>query len=382
MRDTERAAARRTFLCFINSSTPARSAVKLLCAATLLLAGAFNCQAQSSGVTQAMHLRSDSGPRIATLAEIFEIERSVTLKDDDRVTTVLPILTIRRDGGFLVTDPQEYQVRRYDSLGNLRSYFGGRGNGPGEFTDLVGAVELSNGEIVAAEATGRLTWLNRRGRQVRSLVTGLDRVFTIAALNDSTVILTGKQPGRPDGPLIHVWDLKRNVARRAFFRMPRHARNLDRAYAYASAVDVAVRGDTAAAIQALSDTVYFFNIATGQELPKMPIPSRYFRHVRQPPPKDLQEDVSARVRWSGSFSRVSKLFWSPEDGSLYVTYFDMEGRDPRWSLVHMRRGDTPSVEVRHIPRLLAVSSLSRLVFIHPESLEPNQWVIGTRSSGS
>lgn len=327
-------------------------------------------------------MQLQSTPRAATLDEVFRLERSLTLRDEGRVTTVLPILTVARDGSFLVADPREFQVRRYDSLGNLLAFFGGRGTGPGEFSRLIGAVQLGDGEIVAAEANGRLAWFNSSGQELRSESTGLALVFNVALVNDSTLALAGRMPGETDGPLIHLWDLKRNRVQRKFFTVPPHDPDLDPAFAFAGAVDIAIRGDTVAAILALSDTVYFFDLRNGRELPKMPIPSRHFRPVTQPPPADMQGDAAARTRWSESFSRVSRIFWAP-DGSLYVQYFDMQRTEPLWSFVHMRRGNARPVEVRHIPRLLAVSAVdSRLYFIHPQSSEPSVWAIGRRSSGS
>jgi hypothetical protein len=357
------------------------AAVKLCFATILLLAGALNCQTPASNGSQAMQLQSESTPKVATLNEVFNLERSLTLRDGGRVTTVLPILTLVRDGSFLVADPREFQIRRYDSLGNLLSFFGRRGTGPGEFSRLIGAVQLADGEIVAAEATGRLAWFNASGEELRSESTGLALVFNVALVDDSTLAIAGRMPGETDGPLIHLWDLKRNRVRTKFFSVPPHDPDLDPAYAFAGAVDIAVRGDTLAATLALSDTVYFFGL-DGRELPKMPIPSRHFRPVRRPPPADLQGDPAARTEWSESFSRVSKVFWAP-DGSLYVQYFDMRRTEPVWSFVHMRRGNARPVEVRHIPRLLAVSAVdSRLYLIHPQSSEPSVWAIGSRSSGS
>jgi hypothetical protein len=354
--------------------------VKLLSFSFLLLAGSLNCQASAPQAAQAMRVRSQHELVSRELAQVFQVERTVTLHDGDRVTSILPVLTLEPDGRFFVVDPREHQIRRYDSLGNLLLAFGRRGEGPGEFTRLVGAAPLANGEIVAADATGRITIFDPAGRQTRTAPSGLGMIYNLALVNDSTLALAGRTPGASDGPFIHIWNLKQQRIITSFFQMPPHDRDLDAAYAFSGAVDVAIRGDTVAATIALSDTVYLF-MTDGRAVDKLPMPSRQFRHVRRGPPENLQEDTDARLEWSRSFSRMSKVFWAP-DGSLYVQYFDIRESDPQWSFVHMRRGDAPAVEVHDNPRLLAVSpSDSRLYFIHPHSQVPSEWVIGRISYG-
>jgi hypothetical protein len=326
-------------------------------------------------------MHSASEPRVIQIEDAIDVGRTLTLRDGGRVTTVLPTLALQQGGGFFVVDLREHQIRRYDSIGNLISYFGRPGSGPAEFERLAGAVQTRSGAIIAADASGYLAYLDSTGRESKRVRTGLGPIYNIALVNDSVVALTGRLPGRADGPFVHLWNTRQERIANSFFDMPRHAPELAPAYAYAGAVDVAVRHDTVAAIVALSDTVYLFT-TDGRAVGKLPMPSRHFRQITRPPPPNLQEDVGARVAWSSSFSRMSKVFWAA-DGSLYVQYFDLEQVDPRWSLIHMRRGGTPPVEMHDVPRLLTVSPFdNRLYFINPQTLEPNQWVIGTRSSGS
>lgn len=354
--------------------------MKLLSFSFLLLAGSLNCQASAPQAAQTM--RADTQHEVVSreLGQVLHVERTVTLHDGERVTTILPVLTLEADGRFFVVDPREHQIRRYDSLGNLLLAFGRRGGGPGEFARLMAAVPLANGEVVAADASGRLTFFDPAGREPRTADSGLGLIYNMALVDDSTLALAGRTPGGADGPFVHLWDLKQQRIRGSFFRMPPHDRDLDAAYAFSGSVDVAVRGDTVATTIALSDTVYLFT-TDGRALDKLPMPSRHFRHVRRSPPENLHEDAGGRLEWSRSFSRMSQVFWAP-DGSLYVQYFDIHESDPRWSFVHMRRGREPAVEVHDNPRLLAVSPFdSRLYFIHPQSQEPTEWVIGRISYG-
>jgi hypothetical protein len=362
------------------TSSRLSTVVKLLSFSFLLLAGSLNCQASAPQAAQTMRVGSQHELVSREFSQVFQSERTVTLQDGNRVTTVLPVLTVEPGARFFVVDPREQGIRRYDSLGNLLLAFGRRGGGPGEFTRLVGAASLSSGEIVAVDATGRVTFFDATGNQTRTAQSGLGLIYNIALVNDSTLALAGRALDGGDGPFVHIWDLTRQRITTSFFEMPPHDRDLDAAYAFSGAVDVAVRGDTVATTIALSDTVYLFTTG-GRALEKLPMPSRHFRHVRRSPPQNLQQDADARLEWSRSFSRMSKVFWAP-DGSLYVQYFDIRDSDPQWSFVHMRRGREPAVEVHDNPRLLAVSPFdARLYFIHPESQVPNVWVIGRSSSG-
>jgi hypothetical protein len=354
--------------------------VKLLSVGVLMLAGSLNCQTSAGSAGHSMGAGIPMGEvTTAKLEDVFRIERTITLQDGGAVITVLPVLTVQPTGDLFVFDPREHQVRRYDSLGGLTSYFGSRGGGPGAFIRLAGAVQLANGDVVTAETSGQIARFDARGKELERFTTDLAPLYNIALIDDSTVALAARKTGASDGPLVHIWDLRRRRLIRSFFQMPEHDPALESAYA-TGAVDVAVRGDTAAVTVALSDTVYLFTVR-GDPVAKLPVPSRHFRRVARPLPSDVQQNPAALQEWTASFSRISKVFWAP-DGSMYVQYFDLRLAEPEWNVVHMRRGGGPAVEVQGSPRLLAVSpSDSRLYFIHPQSDEPNVWAIGSPTSG-
>src|SRR5688500_16227613 len=70
--------------------------------------------------------------------------RTLTLEENDHVVNVLIRATPDPRGGYLVSDEQENQLRRYDTQGRLLLSVGRRGSGPREFTGLNRAVRLAS----------------------------------------------------------------------------------------------------------------------------------------------------------------------------------------------------------------------------------------------
>jgi hypothetical protein len=318
----------------------------------------------------------------AELEDIFRIERSIRVEETRRAPIVLPVVTADSQGRFLVADIQQHQIRRHDQDGKLLLVFGARGDGPGEFNDLAGAVEVAGGQIVAVDdGDGEIIYFSPTGDELERHQTGLATIHNIVVVNDTTVAITGRAAGDIEGPQVHLWNLRQDRIVRSFFQVPPHKPNLRPAYRFSDNVDVAIRGDTAAVTIALSDTVYLFTL-DGRMRAKLPLVAPHFRQVQSPPPDDITVNVTNRRAWSRTFSRISRVFWAV-DGSLYVQYFDLATASPVWSLVHIRRDGGPSREVRNNPRLLTVSAYdSRIYFVHPESEADTLWAIGRQSTTS
>jgi hypothetical protein len=318
----------------------------------------------------------------AELEDIFKIERTIRVEETNRAPIVLPIVTADSLGRFLVADIQQEQVRRYDQDGKLLLVFGSRGDGPGEFSDLAGAVEIGGRQIIAVDdGDGEIIYFDPSGHEVERHETGLETIHNIVTVDDSTVAITGREAGDFDGPMVHLWSIRQDRIVRSFFQVPPHKPSLRSAYLFSDNVDVAIRGDTAAVTMALSDTVYLFTL-DGRMHAKLPLVSPHFRQVQSSPPADIGENVNTRRAWSRTFSRISRVFWAV-DGSLYVQYFDLTTASPEWSLIHIRRDGGPAREVRNNPRLLTVSAYdSRLYFVHPKSEADTLWAIGRQSIAS
>jgi hypothetical protein len=275
-------------------------------------------------------------------------------------------------GGFLVADADEAQVRRYAGDGRLLTVFGRKGRGPGEFTRLTAAVRTSNNAIAAVEIDGRLSLFDESGTNLlRTWRTGLGPVYTAARLGDSAIVLAGRIGGRMETDLLHVWDVRQERVVHSFFHTPAAPRRMRGAYALAGTSGVAVRGDTIAAVFALTDSV-FLHSGDGRLLESIHIPFQHFRPAVEPLP--MKASLSEYREWGSKFSAISKIFWTA-NGDFLIQYYDTDGLNPAWRLLRMDRQGRRVFELIDSPELLAVSAPeSRLFFIEPSTLTPNRWL--------
>ncbi|HEU4557413.1 MAG TPA: hypothetical protein VFS20_06165, partial [Longimicrobium sp.] len=303
-----------------------------------------------------------------TFEHVVRWGAQLTVKDSPEVITVTPLVTVEENGGYLVADAREAQIRSYSPTGELLVHFGRQGQGPGEFTSLSGLVRLSGDQILASDMGGKLTTFTNTGRVLRTDAVPLTPLYGIARLNDSTIILLGRSEG--DGPvhLLHLWDLKTHKLRHSFFPEPAHRTEFDDAYRFSGFPTVSVRGGRIAAMFALDPRIRIFD-EQGRQTEVISVPFRDFRQLPAPTPPSGSPE--AFQRWVESFSVISRIVWT-DDGSFFVQYFDKVGREPQWKLLHMsgrgeRRFEGPS------PKLLTAVSSNQLLFDAPDSDEPNVW---------
>lgn len=297
----------------------------------------------------------------------------VEMEENDRVINVSPHVTVDPRGGYLVADRREAQVRRYREDGRLRRVTGRKGSGAGEFRSLSSVSRMRDGRLVAAEMGGKLSVFDPAGE--RLLAT---RMAPVAPLYDAEVLdarhllVAGRRVGTGGTSLVHVVDAETGAITRSFFGIPRHDVRLAAGYAFAGTADAVARGDTVAAVFALSDSIYLFD-TTGRELGRVTIPFEHFRRLTRPMPIS-GATVDAFRAWGETFSAISQLYWL-RDGSFLVQYYDMRGVEPQWRLLHMDRSGRRLFERLDTPRLLAAGGpADELVFVHPSADAPNVWV--------
>lgn len=318
---------------------------------------------------------SGAEARQASLSELqlhLRIGREVRLQEPVGVINVSPRVVPDRDGGFIVADAREGQIRIYSRSGYLEHRFGKHGNGPGEFGRIAAAGRLPSGLLVAADMGGEVTVFDSvGGRVLRTIRTPLAPLYNLTVIDDRRVALTGRVGGVLNSYLVHILDLQNGTIVRSFFRAPRPPRGFEAAYAFTGFADVAVCRDTAAVVWGLADTVYLFRL-DGVPTGKVAMRSEHFRMLDEPLP--TRASPARFVRWTESFSSTSRVFWSGK--GFLVEYFDMVGHEPRWSLIHLARDGTVLFEIPDIPKLLTPTPAdSGLVFIKPGSELPNIWSI-------
>jgi hypothetical protein len=351
----------------------------------LLLVGGLPWLAAAAACGGAGDARaSDAAPGLGTteaevgrgLGRVVRWGRDIRLEENEQVLNVFVYMERDPRGGFLVADPRENQIRRYDRDGRLLGHFGRRGEGPGEFDVLVRALPMRSGGVLAFNAFERGAVFDSAGRVERTFRSPMEMLYEARPLDDTLVLLAGRLPQRvptPDRPRLHVWNLPRGKVVRSFFRPRVSGRAHMLAADVAGIVSMDVRHDTVAAVFSVIDTVYFFDLE-GRALRKVPIPFRHFRPVserrRLPGPDD---DIVAAREWVGTFSFICHVWWL-RDGTLLVQYQDRVGLEPHWRLLGMTGEGAPLFEAVETPYLIQVDPVTEVLYFQkPQSPVPNVW---------
>ncbi len=309
---------------------------------------------------------------LASIDQVVTWRRDVRLEENARTINASPTVEPQADGSFLVADALEQQLRFYAPDGRLRSTFGRRGSGPGEFQHLAAAVRLRDGGILAADMMGTLTRFDSTGRQVvQTWRSGLGPIYRMRVLDDSAIAIVGRRGGQMETPLVHVWSLPAERVSRSFFPAPQGGPGFAGAYAFTGFADGAVRGDTLAVLFALQDTLRLF-LRDGGPVGKLPLPFRSFRPMTDPPPPGMGDDFK---EWLGSYSVATAVYWL-RDGSFLVQQMDQHGSERSYTLLHLPHDGRGGWQVANSPELLAVAPDGSLVFAKPGSEAPNEWSIG------
>lgn len=317
---------------------------------------------------------SQQEPPVELLAE-------VELEESDAVINVTPLVYPDGEGGFLVADIREAQVRRYSSEGALDWFVGRRGDGPLEFRGPTVAVRLDDGRILVVDAPSRFVLLSSSGEELLATLSyEIGRVEGAAQLVEGEILVGGLQlraqvadpmVAQVSGPRLHVLDIQGDRISRSFFR-PFSDLGAEIA-ALAGSVSFAVRSSRIAATALPKDTVFLFDLE-GTELRKVPMPSDFFRPIQPMGFADFQ-DPRKRTSWLESWDSVTDIEWL-SDTELVVQYRSMEGTSQVWHLLGMTVDGERLFEWRGSPRLLANLPADRTVLLQsPNAMAPNKWSI-------
>ncbi|HEU4558487.1 MAG TPA: hypothetical protein VFS20_11590 [Longimicrobium sp.] len=308
----------------------------------------------------------------AVIDDVVHWRGAVKLEENRQVINVFPQVSFAPGGAYLVADGREAQVRVYGSAGELRSWFGTRGEGPGEFYRPTAALPHFGGTVLTVDMLGKYAVHDTAARRV--IETGqfpVPIIYTAKPLPNDQLLLVGRTSGT-GSPHLHVWDLREKRLVRRFFVPPVRG-GFEHEAVMNGVMDVAVRGDSIAALFALSDSIFLFT-RNGARVGALPVRARGLRPMEEKFPGGGRE---ALVKWQGSFSMMSRVFWL-SDGSFLVQYYDMAANEQRFSLVRVRRDGEPIFEVQGTPRLLAVAPDGEtLLFTNPAAEMPNQWRLAT-----
>jgi hypothetical protein len=338
---------------------------------TAILLG-ISSAASCGGDTIAREVRAEP-PRRESLALRFE-SGWIPMQETDNVINVEPVVSVDGDEGFIVGDLVESQIRIYSRRGELRAHFGGRGSGPGEFDGISAALRLPSGAIAAVDTDGKIGIFEPDGELQATQQTPLVPVYSAAVLDSEHIALAGRLEGKSDTDLVHVWSLSERRIVSSFFPVPPHSEGMATAFSFSGFADIAVRGDTVAAIFALTDSVFLF-LRDGTRLGSLHVPATGYRRLRTPMPAPAT--LVQEQQWMESFSTFADVFWTG-GGDLVAQWFDMKKLEPQWHVVAMDRSGRVAFE-HEGAKLVAITPQDSLFFIHPRSETPNKWAVASFS---
>jgi len=312
------------------------------------------------------------------LPNVLTNPTELVLEETSNTLTVYPRVVPDPQGGYIVADFRENQIRLYDTEGSLKRAFGSRGRGPGEFEYLSSAIRLSSGQILAAEAPGQLSLFESDGTFVRSMSVPVRPLMQLHELENDLVLLVGQSSSAEEVFLLHQFDLtSENLD--SFFPVPA---SVDASFrrllgAVGDVVAADVRGDCIAAVTSLSETIYLFS-KHGELERTVPFNLEHFRAL---------DDADASVQslgdfseWVTTFSSVYSLHVLGDESFLfqYVDTVNLSSRELRYSTAHIGSKGRTRFEIFDTSELLTVNPQSdTAIFVHPESLTKERWLTGT-----
>jgi hypothetical protein len=307
------------------------------------------------------------------MGDVFVTSRTLTLEENADVINVAPAVHVNRDGsGFFVVDAREARARMYDPDGTLVYQFGSRGQGPGEFRSPLAGYRWDAETLVVADRGNGLIQFRGPARVLQTSQLPFQPLYGALPLSRTRTLVMGRLPGRAGAPatLLHVWSLEADSLVASFFPTPGDSvqQLAARNFGWAGA---AVHGDTIAAVFALSDTLYLFDIG-GDPLGRVPLPIPGFRPMTELPGAEA-DDPERLERWLSRYRFVNHVF-ALADGTFVVQYESPEGRESRWNLLGISGDGRVRFSLQDTPRLLATHG-DELIFQSPDSLTPNRWTI-------
>jgi hypothetical protein len=150
--------------------------------------------------------------------EVLDWESEFRLDHSDSLFQLVPTVTVTSRGEFIVADLVELWIRRYDTAGGLRGDIVIDSSRRRFLDPLAFALELSADSIGAFSKRGTFTVFDPAGNATRNGNTGLARLYDGSLVNDTTLLLAGLLPRASSGPLIHLWDSRRESHRPQLLR--------------------------------------------------------------------------------------------------------------------------------------------------------------------
>jgi hypothetical protein len=310
----------------------------------------------------------------STFQQLFTVRESVVLQERHDVVTVSPVMIVSPQGGFLIADRREHQLRVYARTGALERVMGAGTETADSLHRPHGADYLPNGDIIATNlAPGRLTLVPARTAESAQFIpVPLTPLHGVLALDDHRVLLMGKDAPYPTH-FLHIWDLRSRKIVRSFLPPPRQLDTM--VVSTFGRGHAARRGSRLAVVHELSDTMRFFDL-DGNELSRIRIPSDLIL-PRGPAPSLTSPEEG--IAWADQFTFLSDVFWICDD-QLIVQWSFGSGDHLSWRLAQVDTAGREQWSLARTPRLFGVRD-GEFLFQDPHPGAPNRLIVAHSRSG-
>ena len=306
------------------------------------------------------------------LDDLIEWGEAIELEEPEGVFTVAPHFTVTNDGGFLVVDSRESQIRRYDRDGTLRAWSGSRGQGPGQYMFPLSGAQMDDGSVAVVELMGDVSLLSPEltfnARHTRKVGNGAK----VRNVGDGRVLIAGRSKAEPGAqPILHLYDVESQAVTKSFFVPPVDVDAYHGIlYSIGLNLGVSIRGDRVAAVYGPIAVLEVYTL-DGEQKHQFDLDLDTFQEVEQPD-RPLGPNESARA--IGNADWFDNVFWVQDDLILMqaCSVIDRRTRETVYSLVGVRLDGTVAFEITDTPKLHAVDTeTGDLFFSDPEHQTEN-----------
>jgi len=311
------------------------------------------------------------GVNAAAFRELFDVVDSVVLEEAANVVTLFPSMFMDEQGGFLVAESLENQVREYSASGRLVQLYGSGGSKADSIRAPAEVARRSNGDIVVANGAGYLTIIPAdSAAAVRYVATPARALTGLSIVSETDVLLVGSYAPYP-APLLHVWDAATGAVKGSFFSLPKGQHpSVAQTFGFVKALS---RNGRVVVMHALSDSLYVFSVE-GVPLARIGVQIENYKAPTGPLPRLASRQE--RQEWAERYTFVSRLFW--RDNEKVIVQWSRGGRNrTTYGLVAVDLHNQRQWSLSSTPRLLGIRE-GRFFFQDPESSMPNRIVIAVQ----
>lgn len=307
-----------------------------------------------------------------TLQGVVRPVRELRLEEEGAHVVAMPNMTPDPAGGWIYWDQQTNDVRLYAPDGSLRSVFGRKGEGPGEFQRIVGAARLGDGRMTAIDARGHVSvWTPTGDSLLDDFNCGVPVPRGLVPLGMDEVAVYGRPQARGtddfSSPVLHRISVteRREVA--SFFEPP-----------VTSSTYTVARGVESPRPWGRHDTVFvamvpfdsLWAVAGTAPFGRQSIPIRSTAVLANPSPTLAAQGREQYHAWVEK-ATLPGTFAGLPDGGWIVQTWGLRSTGPVRGLARLDAGGHLLWEVDQTPQLLAVDpKTGALLLWDPDALDP------------